>query len=81
MVTIPPPAPVPCEGCGELTPYDVGESSSYGEWLATPLGVTYARTHRLRECVVASRAKHEGRRIAEPMTKAERDALAMAAQS
>lgn len=66
------PLPIACSGCGELTPYRVGEDASYGEWLATPLGLCYARTHRRRECVVASRARLEGRKVTLGPTKQER---------
>lgn len=64
-----------CDGCGQDTPYEAGQGDefpTYGEWLATPLGNVYARTHRRRECVQASRARHGGRRIDEPLSAAER---------
>lgn len=47
---------VPCAGCGEPTPYEVGEGLSHGEWHSAPLGLTYVRTHRVRACVLAARA-------------------------
>jgi hypothetical protein len=50
-----------CAGCGEPTPYAVGEDGSHGEWLRTPLGICFRRTCRRRECVEASRAAVEGR--------------------
>lgn len=52
---------VSCAGCGEPTPYAVGEGLSHGEWLRTPLGICYRRTHRVRACVEASRAAVQGR--------------------
>lgn len=64
---------VDCAGCGQPTPYDAGESPehpSYGERLSTPLGTTYVRTHRRRECVLAARERLEGRKIAPPKPKA-----------
>lgn len=54
---------VPCAGCDKPTPYDVGEAASFGEHLETPLGLCYRRTHRRRECVVASRAAVDGRPV------------------
>lgn len=65
------PQSVPCAGCGEPTPYEVGleygdaeprgEGLSYGEHLRTPLGECYRRTHRDRACVTASRYAVGGR--------------------
>lgn len=66
------PLPVPCAGCDEPTPYEVDEAASYGEWLATPLGLTFRRTHRRRECVLASRAAVEGRPVKLGPTREER---------
>lgn len=53
----------PCAGCGEPTPYEVGEGLSFGEHLQTPLGICFRRTHRVRECVEESRAAVDGRPV------------------
>lgn len=66
------PAPVPCAGCGEPTPYAVGEDASHGEWLRTPLGTCFRRTHRVRSCVEASRAAVDGRPFVPGPTREER---------
>lgn len=62
---LPPPPDVPCSGCSEPTPYEAGPADSdaptYGETLRTPLGKVYARTHRRRECVIASRKRLDGK--------------------
>lgn len=57
------PLPVPCAGCGEPTPYEVGDGLSYGEFLSTPLGLCYVRTCRQRPCVQAARAAKQGRPV------------------
>jgi hypothetical protein len=57
---------VDCAGCGKATPYEVGEGASYGEWLATPLGTCYVRTHRVRECVQTARPRLGGRKRKPP---------------
>jgi hypothetical protein len=68
------PLPVPCAGCGEPTPYEVGEGASHGEYLSTPLGLCFVRTCRQRECVHAARAAKHGRpvKLSEPPTAAPR---------
>jgi hypothetical protein len=69
------PLDVPCAGCGELTPYRVGDhpgDGSFGEFLSTPLGDCYQRTHWTRECVKAGRAKVQGRRIDERLSTGEK---------
>jgi hypothetical protein len=72
-------AAVPCAGCGEPTPYAVGEDASHGEWLRTPLGICYRKTHRRRECVEASRAAVEGRVFVPGPTREERARKELAA--
>jgi hypothetical protein len=57
------PLPVPCAGCGALTPYAVGEHASYGEFLSTPLGLCFVRTCRQRSCVKAAREAKQGRPV------------------
>ena len=57
---------VDCAGCGEPTPYEASREdgppeTSYGEFLSTPLGDTYVRTHRRRSCVIAARARLQGK--------------------
>lgn len=42
---------VRCDGCGE----DVPVKDHWREWLATPLGWTVGKYHRVRECVEAGR--------------------------
>lgn len=70
---VPPPLPVPCAGCGDPTAYDPGEETgTYGEWLDTPIGRTYAKTHRRRECVKAARARLQGKPRPEPKTREQR---------
>lgn len=54
---------VQCAGCGELTPYAVGGQpgdGSFGEYLHTPLGDCFHRTHWQRSCVRKSRARVQG---------------------
>jgi hypothetical protein len=65
-------AVTPCAGCGEPTPTRVGEDASFGEWLKSPLGICFRRTHRVRECVEASRAAVEGRPVVLGPTREER---------
>lgn len=58
------PAPVACAGCDEPTPYAASygpEAPSFGEFLSTPEGMTYVRTHRCRECVQSARARLRGK--------------------
>lgn len=62
----------PCAGCGEPTPYEVGEGLSFGEHLSTPLGLCFRRTHRRRGCVEASRAAVDGRPVVLGPTREER---------
>lgn len=62
-------SPVPCAGCGELTPYEVGDDASYGEHLETPLGLCFRRTHRVRVCVLASREACGGRPVTPPAVR------------
>ena len=60
------PLPVPCAGCGELTPYEVSDEEgvgSYGEWLSTPIGRCFVRTCWDRACVLAARERLKGRRV------------------
>ena len=71
-------APVPCAGCGEPVPYEVGESGSHGEWLRTPLGICFRRTCRVRACVEASRAEVQGRPFVPGPTREERKARELA---
>lgn len=68
-----------CAGCGERTPYAVGEDASFGEWLRTPLGWCYRRTHRVRSCVEASRAEVRGRPFVPGPTREERQREELAA--
>jgi hypothetical protein len=63
--------PVPCAGCGKPTPYEVGEDASYGEFLSTPIGDCYVRTHRDRACVLRARARVDGKHIAERVSPEE----------
>lgn len=65
------PLPVPCAGCGTLTPYAVGEGASHGELLSTPLGDCYVRTCRKRSCVEAARAAKQGRPVVRAVAKAQ----------
>lgn len=49
---------VPCAGCGEPTPYEVGEGASHGEHHSAALGLCFVRTHRDRECVRLARERN-----------------------
>lgn len=74
-------AVVACAGCGGDTPYEASRAdgpadTSYGEFLTTPLGDTYVRTHRRRECVAAAREKLEGRPSRRRTVREELDAEA-----
>lgn len=60
------PLPVPCAGCGELTPYEVGAApgvGSRGEHLVTPLGRCFVRTHWKESCKLAARYAKDGRPV------------------
>jgi hypothetical protein len=61
------PPPVPCAGCGEPTPYAVGDGESYGEFRLTGLGYAYYRTHRDRACVLAMRERVGGTTYTPPL--------------
>ena len=68
------PLPVQCAGCDEPTPYEVGAergTGSFGEWLATPLGLVFRRTHWDRVCVRASRERVGGKPTVPPVDAAE----------
>jgi hypothetical protein len=61
------PPPVPCAGCGEPTPYAVGDGASYGEFRLAGLGYAYYRTHRVRECVLLMRERVGGTTYTPPL--------------
>lgn len=60
------PPDTQCAGCGERIPSTCGDvphadGTCYGEWLATPLGLTKVRTCWRRSCVLEARRRMEGR--------------------
>ncbi|HEX7088758.1 MAG TPA: hypothetical protein VF192_01410 [Longimicrobiales bacterium] len=62
MSELPPPPPVPCDGCGTPVPYTVGSyarepETCYGESVRGWLGVSFIRTCWERACVRAAREK------------------------
>jgi hypothetical protein len=62
-------ADVPCAGCDQPTPYRVGDvkgEGSFGEFLSTPLGFAFVRTHWQPACVRAARARLDGKPYTPP---------------
>ena len=55
-----PPAPVYCDGCGQLIAHGVPTQT---EHLQTPLGRCLRKTHVRPECVRASREKVDGKTV------------------
>lgn len=75
-------APVPCGGCGRRIPYETADpvdpavdraATSYGEWLSTPLGLTFVRTCWDRTCVLEARRVRDGKRTTPPEPRDVRD--------
>lgn len=66
--------PVPCAGCGTLTPYETTDQpgvGSFGEFLATPLGFCFVRTCWTHACVRTARAKVDGKPYTPPRAPSE----------
>jgi hypothetical protein len=71
-----------CAGCDTRIPGEVGtvphaDGTCYGEWLKTPLGLTYVRTCWTRACVLEARRRREGRRTTPPQPRDTVDTAAL----